>query len=264
MAVPTRAPQSLLAVFAHPDDESLASGGLLARCAAEGVRTSLLCLTRGGLGPIDDPARQRMGDERARELDAAAKVLGLHAVTLLDYRNGFLPWANRADLQADIQSAITRSAADVVVTFDDDGLYWHPDHMVVHESTTAAIAALGAEAPALFYVSMPRGAMRTAWLEATSEAERRGDAVPVPKLVFGIEVDAFGLFSRPPTLAIDASAHAAAKLRAIRCHQSQVAGDVLGRLPDEAAERALGVELYRRAVVGAQGETFVERMGQPV
>jgi hypothetical protein len=115
----------------------------------------------------------------------------------------------------------------------------------------------------LFYVSMPKGAMRAAWQEATAEAERRGDAVPVPPVVLGIEVDAFGLFAAPATLTLDAGACAGAKLRAIRCHQSQVAGDALGRLPDEAAARALGLELYRRAPVGAQGATFIDRMARP-
>ena len=78
---------SLLAVFAHPDDESLASGGLLARCAAAGIRTSLLCLSRGGMGALDDMDRLRMGESRARELEAAARELGVSELTLLVSRS---------------------------------------------------------------------------------------------------------------------------------------------------------------------------------
>lgn len=256
---------SLLVVFAHPDDESIASGGLLARCAAEGIRTSLLCLTRGGLGQLDDPARVRMGEERARELASAAGALGVREVSLLDYRNGFLPWADRAAIEADIRTAIGRCGAGVVVTFDDDGLYWHPDHIVVHERTTAAVAAMGAAAPALFYVSMPKGAMRAAWqaaVAASDGVDAGGGLGAVPPIALGVEVDAYGLFTTPATLMLDVRAHALTKLRAVRCHRSQVAGDALDRMPDETAPRALGVELYRRADVGAQGETFLDAWGQ--
>jgi LmbE family N-acetylglucosaminyl deacetylase len=253
---------SLLAVFAHPDDESIASGGLLARCAAEGIRTSILCLTRGGLGQLDDPARVRMGEARAHELDAAARVLGVDEVILLDYRNGFLPWVEPAALEADIRAAMARCHADVVITFDEDGLYWHPDHIVVHERTTAAVAAMGEGAPALFYVSMPKGAMRAAWEAATAATEGAGTPESVPPVVLGVEVDAYGLFTTPPTLRFDASAEAVRKLQALRCHRSQVTGDALDRLPDVAAPRALGVELYRRAAVGARHTTFLDAWGQ--
>jgi LmbE family N-acetylglucosaminyl deacetylase len=250
----------LLAVFAHPDDESLASGGLLARCAVEGIPTSLLCLSRGGLGAVDDAARLRMSEQRARELDAAARELGLGQVTLLDYRNGFLPWADRAEVEGDIRHAIESSRPGVVITFDNDGLYWHPDHIVLHERTTSAVAGLGAAAPALFYVSMPRGAMRQAWDEAVA-GNGGANGTPVPRIVLGVEVDAFGLFSAPPTLTVDVSAFAARKLRAVRCHRSQIEGDALDRMPVAAASRVLGAELYRRAAVGARDETFLDRMG---
>jgi LmbE family N-acetylglucosaminyl deacetylase len=259
---PSAATPSLLAVFAHPDDESIACGGLLALCAAEGVRTSILCLTRGGLGQLDDPARVRMGEVRAGELDAAARVLGVDEVILLDYRNGFLPWVAHAGLEADIRAAIARCHAEVVITFDEDGLYWHPDHIVVHERTTAAVAAMGAAAPALFYVSMPKGAMRIAW-EAAATASEGAAPRPVPPVVLGVEVDAYGLFTTPPTLRLDASAVAVRKLQALRCHQSQLSGDALDRMPDDAAPRALGVELYRRAEVGARHATFLDAWGQP-
>ena len=193
--------RSLLAVFAHPDDEALASGGLLAWCSARGATVSLLCASRGGLGQIDDPTRMEMGVTRARELDAAARVLGVHEVILLDHRNGFLPWVPCDVMDADIRAAIIRLQPDVVITFDEDGLYWHPDHIVMYER---------------------------------------------------------------PTLVIDAGDFAAEKLAALRCHRSQIAGDGLDRLPANQAARLLGVEHYRRAAVGAQGEAFIERLGSRV
>jgi LmbE family N-acetylglucosaminyl deacetylase len=254
--------RSLLAVFAHPDDESLASGGLLAWCAARGATVSLLCASRGGLGQVDDPRRMEMGVTRARELDDAARVLGVHEVILLDYRNGFLPWVDRETLDADLRAAITRLQPDVVVTFDDDGLYWHPDHIVMHERTTAVVAAMGEEAPALFYVSMPRGRMRGVLSAAIAAAHP--DASP-PQGVLGIdEVDAFGLFAGAPTLVLEAGEFAATKLAALRCHRSQIAGDGLDLLPEDEAPRLLGVEHYRRAEVGARAEAFIERLGRRV
>ena len=73
--------RSLLAVFAHPDDESLACGGLLAWCAHLGADVSLLCMTHGEHGPGGEDVRRT----RRRELEAAARALGLRAVTLLDH-----------------------------------------------------------------------------------------------------------------------------------------------------------------------------------
>jgi hypothetical protein len=103
--------------------------------------------------------------------------------------------------------------------------------------------------------------MRVA-LEVTPAAARDEDG-PVPDRALGIGVDTFGLFTTPATLAVDASAFAERKLAALRCHRSQIAGDLLDRLPDEAAASVLGLELYRRADVGARGETFVDRLGLP-
>ena len=254
---------SVLAVFAHPDDESIACGGLLARCAAEAIPVSLLCLTRGGLGQVDDPARLRMGEMRARELAAATCLLGIQDVMLLDHRNGFLPWVDRSLLEAEIAAVLRRLRPTIVVTFDDDGLYWHPDHIVVHERTTAAVGSLGDQAPALYYVQVPKGSMRTAWQAATRAAEARGDLDAVRPFALGVEVDAYGLFTNAPTLALDVSAQAVDKLRAIRCHGSQLLGDALDRLPESAAADALGLELYRRARAGAQGATFLDRISRP-
>ena len=160
-------------------------------------------------------------------------------------------------------AGVSDPVRDVVVTFDEDGLYWHPDHIVVHERTTAAVYSLGDQAPALYYVQVPKGAMRGAWRAAARAAEARGDLEAVRPFALGVEVDAYGLFTKAPTLALDVSAQAVAKLRAIRCHGSQLLEDALGRLPESAAAEALGLELYRRAEVGSKGETFLDRIGRP-
>ena len=97
---------SLLAVFAHPDDESLASGGLLALCAERGVRVSLLCLTRGEHGRGHDS--ERLGHIRTAELRDAARVLGIRDLEVLDHEDGMLVWADHTGLEADILGAISR------------------------------------------------------------------------------------------------------------------------------------------------------------
>ncbi len=283
-AAPALAGRSLLAIFAHPDDESLACGGLLARCASLGARVSLLCLTRGESGPSasgSDEARTgtppearghgaavagtgSLAEIRTRELGAAAQVLGIADVVVLDHEDGMLPWADVGVLEASISAAIERFRPEVVITFGEDGLYWHPDHIAVHESTTSAVAALGSKAPALYYVTMPPGSMR-AVMETAAGWGAVGGSQPAPRRILGIaDVDAFGASAAEPTLVIEAGRFATRKLAALRCHRSQLAGDPLDMLSDDDAVRLLGTEHFRRADVGGRGEAFIERLAQPV
>ena len=270
---------SLLAVFAHPDDESLACGGLLARCTQCGVRVSLLCLTHGEHGPGQDgehapgrdgeagPGRdgRQLRDTRAGELRDAARVLGIRDVLLLDHEDGMLPWVEHAQLEADILDAITRFQPDVVVTFDEDGLYWHSDHIAVHERTTAAVAHLGAAGPALRYVSMPAGRMRVIVDAASNDPEydaEQGD--PPPRLILGVaDADAFGSMAPAPTLIMEAGEFAGRKLAALRCHRTQFEGSALEYVSEQDAAGLLGTEHYRRAEVGSRDDVFIERFGPP-
>jgi LmbE family N-acetylglucosaminyl deacetylase len=212
---------------------------------------ALLCLTHGEHGPGADG--QGLAETRSRELLAAAQVLGVHDVVLLDHGDGMLPWLASSLLEADIQDAILRFRPDVVVTFDEDGLYWHPDHIAVHERTTAAVEGLGERGPALYYVSLPEGAMR-AVVESTAGRPGCSDRV------LGVaDADAFGSMAPEPTLVIEAGPLAVRKLHALRCHESQVAGTALECVEDRDAPRLLGAEHYRRAVVGARGLTFIDQ-----
>jgi N-acetyl-1-D-myo-inositol-2-amino-2-deoxy-alpha-D-glucopyranoside deacetylase len=249
---------SLLAVFAHPDDESLACGGLLACCAELGARVSLLCLTRGERGPGAGVHGARLGEMRARELTEAARLLGVSDVLLRGHQDGMLPWTDAELLEADVLDAVRRFDPDVVVTFDEDGLYWHPDHVAVHERVTAVVAGLGAAGPALLYVGMPSGAMR-AVVDAAARDRRCGGALRPP---LGVDdPDAFGSMAPHPTLVLEAAlAHAERKVAALRRHRSQIEGTALDCLDALEAARLLSTEHYRRARVGAVGETFLERL----
>lgn len=228
--------RSLLAVFAHPDDESIACGGLLALCADRGARVELVCATHG-----ENHGGQRdevWYEQRAHELAAAARILGIAEVVLLDYRDGFLPWAT--DLSDRLEDEIRRRRPDVVVTFGKDGLYWHPDHIAICDATTAAVDAMGDAGPALYYVTMPPGQLRRVLDEA-------GDSAGPPTAVLGVaDPDAFGVGAASPTLVVDITACAPRKLAALKCHHSQTDGGVFARIPDAEAARFFDVEHFHR------------------
>ena len=142
----------LMCVLAHPDDESLGNGGVLAKYAAEGVETYLVTATRGQRGwagsESDYPGLAVLGKRREAELLAAAEVLGIRRVEFLDYIDGDLDQALPAEAVAKIVGHLRRVKPDVVVTFGPDGAYGHPDHIAICQLTTAAIVeAASPDAP---------------------------------------------------------------------------------------------------------------------
>src|SRR5215468_9300417 len=157
---PDVAGRTILAVFAHPDDESLACGGTLARLADAGARVVLICASRGEKGRVSDPALVSNGNlasVRSRELDDAARILGIDEVVIFDHPDGDLRWADVPAFHVEIVLAIQRYEPDAVITFGEDGLYWHLDHIGVHERTYTAVRSFGPYAPPLYYVTMKQG-----------------------------------------------------------------------------------------------------------
>jgi LmbE family N-acetylglucosaminyl deacetylase len=175
---------ALLGVFAHPDDEQLMSG-VYAQAAADGIKTGLICATRGELGEIASPelaTPENLGHVRENELRAACAVLGIKYLWFLDYRDsGMMGTIGNDDpgsfYRADPQEAVGKVVKivrdfkpAVMVTFDPTGGYGHPDHITIYKVATAAFHAAGdpqqyPEAgevwqPArLFYAGFPRGQM---------------------------------------------------------------------------------------------------------
>jgi LmbE family N-acetylglucosaminyl deacetylase len=133
----------LLAVLPHPDDETLGMGSTLARYAAEGVETCLVCATRGERGWFDsegpNPGLEEVARIREAELRCAADNLGLHEVSFLGYIDGDLDQADPEEIIGRIVSHIRRIKPHVVVTFGPDGVYGHPDHIALSQFTNAAI-----------------------------------------------------------------------------------------------------------------------------
>ena len=215
------APLRLLAILAHPDDESLGFGGTLAKYAGEGVDTSLITATRGQRGRYrgvregpDYPGAEALGDIRESELRRAASALGVSTVTVLDYYDGALDQVAVEVIVAELAAHICRLKPQVVMTFGGDGVYGHPDHIAISQCATAAIVQAAAEhrVDKLYYMAWSE-AMYAAYLEVFSG--------------LGATVD--GVTRRPIawpdwmlTATIDAREHWQTVWAAVRCHQSQI------------------------------------------
>jgi LmbE family N-acetylglucosaminyl deacetylase len=235
--------ETLLAVFAHPDDESLACGGTLARLADLGVRVVLFSATLGERGGPAGPVRDdTLGRARIEELRAAARALGISDVIVMDHPDGELRWERVPDLHAEIVAAVRRFQPSAIITFGADGLYWHPDHIGVYERTTTALHTFGAAAPPVYYVTMPPATMR-----AIVDTARGRGWVPPVKGLWSLVPDSFGLHAEPPTVVVDVKPWVDRKLVALGCHGSQMGHDhPFGRLENGEAREWLGVEHFHR------------------
>jgi LmbE family N-acetylglucosaminyl deacetylase len=257
----------LMAVLAHPDDESLGVGGTLAKYASQGVDVFLLTATRGDAGryrghrPGDPqhPGPLALADIREAELRAAAAVLGVCEVSLLDYHDRYLDGVDPRHAVASIVRHLRRIRPDVVVTFGPDGAYGHPDHIAISQFTTAAVVAAaaiafadaGGEAPApphsvskLYYMAWPASTW-TAYQAAVG--------------ILGATVDGVERHATPwpdwaITTAIDTRDFQSTVSQAIACHESQVAAyERLNDLPPEHHQAVWGCQSFYRAFSTVNG-----------
>lgn len=178
--------KTILAVLAHPDDESFGLGGTLALYARKGYDTYLVCATRGEVGTVDPEhlnGFKNTAELRTAELERAAKILGLKQVFFLGYRDSGMPGTEdnkHPDAQINhpidevagkIVKYIRQLKPDVVLTFDPIGGYKHPDHIHIHKATVLAFEKADdpsfhpeGEAPfkprALYYQVFPRRLLR--------------------------------------------------------------------------------------------------------
>ena len=138
--------QCLLAVFAHPDDECLGAGGVLRKYSDDGVKTALICATRGETGEISDPALatpETLGQVREEELRTACRILGISDLSFLDCPSRGVADADAATVTGRIVGHIRRLRPQVVVTFDRHGFYGHIDHLAIQRLTSAAFHQAG-------------------------------------------------------------------------------------------------------------------------
>ena len=255
----------LMCILAHPDDESLATGGTLAKYAAEGIDTSLISATRGERGwsgpEQEHPGLAALGQMREAELRAAAAVLGVRQVDFLDYIDGDLDRADPAEAIGRIVGCLRTVRPQVVVTFGPDGAYGHPDHIAICQFTTAAVvaaadptfAADAGQAPhrvAKLYYFVTRQREMVAYQAAFGEAvmtidgtERRDIAWPDWMV----------------TTVLDTAAHWQQVWAAVACHRTQLPNyQALAELPAEQHQRLWGVQTYYRAVSLVNGGRQVE------
>lgn len=270
----------LLAVLAHPDDETFGMGGTLAYYSRRGVDTYLVCATRGEAGYIDQSLLRgytSIAERREAELRCAAGKLGLSGVSFLGYRDSGMagspdnnhPQALVAQplkqVAEDIARHIRRLRPDVVVTFDPIGGDRHPDHIAVHQATVRAIDLAGdplaknlGDLPPfspkkLFYQTMPRDFMRqmVRILRLMGRDPRK----------FGknhdIDLAAIAEVDFPIDAVINYRAVADIRDDASACHASQVSASLSGGIFASLRRLFAAKELYIRAIPAPNGK--VER-----
>jgi LmbE family N-acetylglucosaminyl deacetylase len=244
----------LLVIGAHPDDEVLLAGGTLAACAAAGMRTVVLCLTRGERGPIVDPAaatRRTLADVRLAELQDACAELGVSHVTCWRRADGNLRWSNRSAIVRQMAALVEAHRPDAVITFGEDGLYYHPDHVAAHELAVRAMQRLQ-DPPALYRSVWPKELMR----ELGRELRRQG----LPDDLWELEPEEFGTDDMSETFAINVGPFVDRKVAALMAHRTQVpASHALISLVPQLLDRFLGTEWF--APINRQGPGWLAKVG---
>ena len=239
----------LLTIFAHPDDESMGMGGTLAKYAAEGVETHLVCASRGEVGwfgPEEQyPGPERFGQLREQELRNAANILGMKSVSFLDYVDGQVDQASASEAIAKIVSHIRRIQPQVVVTFPHDGNYGHPDHIAVGQFTNAAIVC-AADSSYTDPANLPPHRVSKLYYMVDGEnfvnliAPFMGDMTfPVDDQIRGENAWKDWMI----TTKIEMAEHCSTAWRAIQCHQSQLATlGALAEMHEDAATAVLAMQ----------------------
>jgi LmbE family N-acetylglucosaminyl deacetylase len=161
----------IVAVFAHPDDESFTVGGALTAFVERGASVTLICATRGEEGEIAHPSLatpETLATVREQELREAAALLGITDVRFLDYRDsGMFGTDSNQNPSAFMQQPVEKVARqlieiledirpDLILTFSEEGAYLHPDHIHIHDSVVAARALAPELVPHLYFASFPR------------------------------------------------------------------------------------------------------------
>jgi len=254
-------PLTLMAVHAHPDDESSSTGGILARYAAEGIRTIVVTCTNGEFGDAlggtkpgsDGHDKDEVAQTRLAELAEACRVLGVDHLELLGYQDsGMAEWEYKEQPEAFCNAPVPAAAArltelferyrpDVVVTYDDDGFYEHPDHVQASRVTMAAVEGSGIPKKAYFT------AMRRSDLEGLRDALRE-HGVELPEFAESPEwIERMAALESRITTTVDTLPFVALKRKALGAHDSQIGESFFGKLPEEAFGAMFGTECFIRA-----------------
>ena len=224
---------SLMAVFAHPDDEAFSIGGTLARYAAEGCDVHLVTATRGEAGQIRDPAlatSANLPQVRERELRCACEAYGIHAPHFLDYVDGQLTIVNQGQAVGKLMRLIRQYRPQVLVTFGPDGIYGHYDHIAAHRWTHIAFdlaADEGCFPEQLDDTCVPHQPSKLYYLvlpQAVVSMMSQGDK-PAAVMMDGVPFPMVGYEEHEITTVIDIAEYLQIKLQALQCHATQIDTD---------------------------------------
>jgi LmbE family N-acetylglucosaminyl deacetylase len=256
---------TLVCFHAHPDDECIATGGVMAKAADAGHRVVLVVATKGEHGEVEEGF---LGDDetleqcRVDETHKAAAELGVQRVEFLGYVDSGMmgtPENDRPEAfwQADVEEAAERLAAilreedaDVLTHYDDHGNYGHPDHIQVHRVGMRAGELAGT--PLVYQATMNRDHLRkviSARLAAANPDEIPGDVTEIG--------DAFGSPGDLITTAVDIRWWLDRKKTAMRAHASQITeASFFLTMPDDAFAEGFGTEWFIREGAGRGGEPY--------
>ena len=238
-----------VAVFAHPDDETFSVGGTLARAVSLGWRVTAICATRGEVGEIapgTNATPQTLGSVREQELRTACAALGVTDVRFLGYRDSGMDgtpetkdpraYANAADKEVvgKLAALFREDPPAVVFTFDESGIYGHPDHKAIHRHATAAFDRAAASGARLLYTALPK-----------SVARMIGEQLRAAGVQGGSPGD-FGVPDEEVDIRADVSAFAAPKRSAVSAHATQVA-EWQAHPSDEQRTKMLSTEYFHVA-----------------
>jgi LmbE family N-acetylglucosaminyl deacetylase len=261
---------TLMAVHAHPDDEASSTGGVLARYSDEGVRTVVVTCTNGEFG--DSPGGVKPGDDghdeeqvaqiRLAELRESAKHLGVTDLELLGYHDsGMLEWDYKArpdafcnvplaTVSARIAGLIEQYRPQVVVTYDENGGYQHPDHVHAARAAVAAVADSGI--PAKLYLTAMRVSL---WAKLWVALREAGVDVPDDREFPEETRRQMEAAEARITTTVDIRPVLSRKRAALLSHGSQINDSWFSKIPPEIAEQVFGQESFIRAM---------DRTGAPV
>ncbi|HMD92901.1 MAG TPA: PIG-L family deacetylase [Trebonia sp.] len=252
-------PLTLMAVHAHPDDEA-SGGGILAAYADQGVRTIVVTCTNGEFGDApggikpgqDGHDEEKVARQRLAELEKAAGILRVSDLEMLGYHDSGMPdweYKNRPDAFCNVPleevadrigGLITKYRPDVLVTYDDQGAYQHPDH--VHASLAAQAAAKATGIPAKVYLSTMRG---SSWRKIWDALRAAGEDVPQWEEDEDRSRRAIQSEERITTT-IDIRSVLDRKREALFAHGSQINDSWFSKIPPDVAEAAFGYEYFIR------------------
>jgi LmbE family N-acetylglucosaminyl deacetylase len=242
---------TLVCFHAHPDDESIGTGGSIARASAEGHRVVLVVATNGDYGEVPDDLgpNETLVDRRRAETEASAAALGIHRVVWLGYADsGMTGWEQNqfenAFMRAPVDEAAQRLAdvlieesADVLTTYDWHGNYGHPDHIQVHRVGNRAAELAGT--PTVFEATMNRDAFVRMMTMVAEMGGAGGGGGP------DIDFDPMGMPEAELTHAVDVSGFLAQKRESIRSHRSQITDtSFFLSMPDDVFAAAFGTEWF--------------------